>query len=106
MNPPYTLRKNASPSAATTTSAGASSRRCAIEEYDRQVVLPHEYTRQEWVLDRVRLMGVTGYNYSSLLVLFRDDLRSTVGGILRAVAGGDPRRPRRRPICRNCACGG
>ena len=61
-----------------------------VEEYDRQVVLPHEYTRQEWVLDRVRLMGVTGYNYSSLLVLFRDDLRSTVGGILRAVAGGKP----------------
>ena len=61
-----------------------------IEEYDRQVVLPHEYTRQEWVLDRVRLMGVTGYNYSSLLVLFRDDLRNTVGGILRAVAGGEP----------------
>ena len=61
-----------------------------VEEYDRQVVLPHEYTRQEWVLDRVRLMGVTGYNYSSLLVLFRDDLRNTVGGILRAVAGGRP----------------
>ena len=61
-----------------------------IEEYDRNVVLPHEYTRQEWVLDRVRLMGVAGYNYSSLLVLFRDDLRSTVGGILRAVAGGKP----------------
>ena len=61
-----------------------------VEEYDRQVVLPHEYTRQEWVLDRVRLMGVTGYNYSSLLVLFRDDLRNTVGGILRAVAGGEP----------------
>ncbi len=61
-----------------------------VEEYDRQVVLPHEYTRQEWVLDRVRLMGVTGYNYSSLLVLFRDDLRNTVGGILRAVAGGQP----------------
>ena len=50
----------------------------------------HEYTRQEWVLDRVRLMGVAGANYSSLLVLFRDDLRSTVGGILRAVAGGKP----------------
>ena len=61
-----------------------------VEEYDRNVVLPHEYTRQEWVLDRVRLMGVAGYNYSSLLVLFRDDLRSTVGGIIRAVAGGKP----------------
>ena len=61
-----------------------------IEEYDRNVILPHEYTRQEWVHDRVRLMGVAGANYSSLLVLFRDDLRSTVGGILRAVAGGKP----------------
>ncbi len=61
-----------------------------IEEYDRNVILPHEYTRQEWVQDRVRLMGVAGSNYSPLLVLFRDDLRSTVGGILRAVAGGKP----------------
>ena len=61
-----------------------------VEEYDRGVVLPHEYTRLEWVNDRVRLMGVARANYSTLLVIFRDNLRSTVGGILRAIAGGKP----------------
>lgn len=61
-----------------------------LEEYDRDVVLPHENTRSEWVKDRVRLMGVAQANYSPLLMTFRDDLRSTVGGIVRAVAGGEP----------------
>ena len=61
-----------------------------VEEYDRGVVLPHEYTRPEWVNDRVRLMGVARANYSPLLVLFRDNIRGTVTGILRAVAGGPP----------------
>ncbi len=61
-----------------------------MEEYDRGVVLPHELTRPEWVNDRVRLMGVARANYSPLLVIFRDNIRSTVSGILRAVAGGPP----------------
>ncbi|MEX0762089.1 MAG: DUF1015 domain-containing protein [Dehalococcoidia bacterium] len=61
-----------------------------IEEYDRSIILPHENTRPEWVADRVRLMEAAKSNYSPLLVLFRDDLRSSVGAILRAVAGGDP----------------
>lgn len=65
---------------------------CALrlEEYDRYVVLPHENTRAEWVKDRVKLMGVAQANYSPLLMVFRDDLRSTVGGIVSAVAGGEP----------------
>ncbi len=61
-----------------------------VEEYDRGVVLPHENTRPEWVNDRVRLMGAANANYSSLLLLFRDNLRSTVTGIMRAIAGGKP----------------
>ncbi len=61
-----------------------------LEEYDREIVLPHENTRAEWVKDRIRLMGVAQANYSPLLMVFRDDLRSTVGGIVRAVAGGEP----------------
>ena len=61
-----------------------------LEEYDREIVLPHENTRTEWVKDRVRLMGVAQANYSPLLMTFRDDLRSTVGGVVRAVAGGEP----------------
>ncbi len=61
-----------------------------LEEYDRNIVLPHEYTRSEWVKDRVRLMGVAQANYSPLLMTFRDDLRSTVGSIVRAISGGEP----------------
>ncbi|MDA1296822.1 MAG: DUF1015 domain-containing protein [Chloroflexi bacterium] len=61
-----------------------------LEEYDREVVLPHENTRTEWVNDRVRLMGAAQANYSPLLMVYRDDMRSTVGGIVRAVAGGQP----------------
>jgi uncharacterized protein (DUF1015 family) len=61
-----------------------------LEEYDREIVLPHENTRAEWVNDRVRLMGAAQAVYSPLLVVFRDDLRTTVGAIVRAVAGGRP----------------
>lgn len=61
-----------------------------LEEYDREVVLPHEKTRTEWVSDRVRLMGAAQANYSPLLMVYRDDLRSTVGGMVRAVTGGPP----------------
>lgn len=61
-----------------------------LEEYDRDIVLPHENTRAEWVKDRVRLMGVAQANYSPLLMVYRDDLRSTVGGMVRAISGGEP----------------
>lgn len=61
-----------------------------LEEYDREVVLPHEKTRTEWVNDRVRLMGAAQANYSPLLMVYRDDLRSTISGMIRAVTGGEP----------------
>ncbi|MDA1278565.1 MAG: DUF1015 domain-containing protein [Chloroflexi bacterium] len=61
-----------------------------LEDYDREVVLPHEGTRAEWVADRVKLMRAAQSNYSPLLVIYRDDLRSTVGNLIRAVAGGPP----------------
>ncbi|MEK9676435.1 MAG: DUF1015 domain-containing protein, partial [Chloroflexota bacterium] len=50
-----------------------------LEDYDQQVILPHEGTRSEWVADRVKLMGAAQSNYSPLLVIYRDDLRSSVG---------------------------
>jgi uncharacterized protein (DUF1015 family) len=61
-----------------------------LEDYDREVVLPHEGTRTEWVSDRVKLMGAAQSNYSPLLVIYRDDLRSSVGNLVRAIAGGEP----------------
>ena len=61
-----------------------------LEDYDQEVVLPHEGTRSEWVADRVRLMGAAQSNYSPLLVIYRDDLRSSVTNLVRAIAGGEP----------------
>jgi uncharacterized protein (DUF1015 family) len=61
-----------------------------LEDYDQEVVLPHEGTRSEWVADRVKLMGAAQSNYSPLLVIYRDDLRSSVGNLVRAIAGGEP----------------
>lgn len=61
-----------------------------LEDYDQEVILPHEGTRSEWVADRVKLMGAAQSNYSPLLVIYRDDLRSSVGNLVRAIAGGAP----------------
>ena len=61
-----------------------------LEDYDQKVVLPHEGTRSEWVADRVRRMGAAQSNYSPLLVIYRDDLRSSVMNLIRAIAGGEP----------------
>ncbi len=61
-----------------------------LEDYDQEIVLPHENTRTEWVADRVRLMEAAQSNYSPLLVIYRDDLRSSVGHLIRAIAGGKP----------------
>jgi uncharacterized protein (DUF1015 family) len=61
-----------------------------LEDYDQNVILPHEGTRSEWVADRVKLMGTAQSNYSPLLSIFRDDLRSSVGNLIRAIAGGVP----------------
>ena len=61
-----------------------------LEEYDRGVIFPHEQTRGPWVEDRVRMMRATGSALSPMLVVFQDDIRHSVGGIIRAVTGGPP----------------
>ena len=61
-----------------------------LEEYDREVILPHEHTRGPWVDDRVKMMAATQSALSPLLVVFQDDIRNSVGGIIRAVTGGPP----------------
>ena len=61
-----------------------------LEEYDRGVIFPHEQTRGPWVEDRVRMMRATGSALSPMLVVFQDDIRHSVGGIMRAVTGGPP----------------
>ncbi len=61
-----------------------------LEEYDREIILPHEQTRGHWVEDRVKMMAATQSALSPLLVVFQDDIRNSVGGMIRAVAGGAP----------------
>ncbi len=61
-----------------------------LEEYDRGIIFPHEQTRGPWVEDRVRMMEATRSALSPLLVVFQDDIRHSVGGIIRAVTGGPP----------------
>lgn len=61
-----------------------------LEEFDRGIILPHENVRDEWVQDRVQMMEATRHAISSLLVVYQDDIRHSVGGIIRAVVGGEP----------------
>lgn len=61
-----------------------------LEEYDRGIIFPHEQTRGPWVEDRVKMMRATRSALSPLLVVFQDDIRHSVGGIIRAVTGGSP----------------
>ena len=61
-----------------------------LEEYDRGIIFPHEQTRGPWVEDRVAMMRATRSALSPLLVVFQDDIRHSVGGIIRAVTGGPP----------------
>lgn len=61
-----------------------------LEEFDRGIIFPHENVRDEWVQDRVQMMEATRHAISSLLVVYQDDIRHSVGGIIRAVTGGVP----------------
>ncbi len=50
-----------------------------VEEYDRMVVLPHEFTREPAVMDRVALLDFCRAQFSPIMTLYRDgegDLRS------------------------------
>ena len=50
-----------------------------VEEYDRMVVLPHEFTREPAVLDRVALLDFCRAQFSPIMTLYRDgegELRS------------------------------
>ncbi|MBM3941603.1 MAG: DUF1015 domain-containing protein [SAR202 cluster bacterium] len=46
--------------------------RLRIEEYEKRVVLPHEFTRQAPVADRVALMAACQANVSPIMSLYRD----------------------------------
>ena len=44
-----------------------------LEEYQRRVVLPHEYTRDEDKRDRLALMRACHANFSPIMCLYRDE---------------------------------
>ena len=58
-----------------------------LEEYQRRVVLPHEYTRDEDKRDRLALMEACRANFSPVMCLYRDKQNKTSAVFQRAMAG-------------------
>jgi len=58
-----------------------------VEEYERRVVLPHEYTRPAPVQDRVALMEAAQANFSPIMSLYRDREASLKPVFDRVMAG-------------------
>ena len=60
-----------------------------LEDYDRRVVLPHEYTRDEDKRDRLALMEACRANFSPIMSLYSDE-GGRVGAVLARVMVGPP----------------
>jgi len=60
-----------------------------MEEYDRGVVLPHEFTRRDLLVERLEMLKETRANYSALMILCRDPDRR-VCDIIDTAAGREP----------------
>lgn len=58
-----------------------------LEEFDKGVVLPHEFTRPGPKVDRLELMRSAKANYSPLMVLYRDSDSAVAKVMKRAMAG-------------------
>ena len=60
-----------------------------LEEYDRRVVLPHEYTRDEDKRDRLALMRACRTNISPIMSLYSDE-EGRVAAVLARVMASPP----------------
>ncbi len=60
-----------------------------VEEYGQGSVLPHEFTREPAVLDRVALLSASMSQFSPLMTLYRDG-SNVLGPLLEEVAAGTP----------------
>ena len=60
-----------------------------LEEFDKGVVLPHEYTRPGPKVDRLELMRSAKANYSPLMVLYRDS-DAAVATVMKRATSGKP----------------
>jgi uncharacterized protein (DUF1015 family) len=58
-----------------------------LEEYERRVVLPHEYTRDEDKRDRLALMEACRANFSPIMCLYRDEGKRLSPIFQRTMAG-------------------
>ena len=61
-----------------------------LEDYDRGIILPHEYTRAGFVADRLHLMKATRANFSPLMVLFREPPGAPISRALMDVVSNPP----------------
>ena len=60
-----------------------------LEDYERRVVLPHEYTRDADKQDRLALMEACSTNFSPIMCLYRDE-GERVSAVLRQAMAGQP----------------
>jgi len=60
-----------------------------IEEYDRGVILPHEFTRRVLLRERLEMLRETRSNYSALMILCRD-ADGRVSNVIQTAASRDP----------------
>ena len=57
-----------------------------LEDYQRRVVLPHEYTRDEDKSDRLALMEACNANFSPIMCLYRDEEKGLSAVFQRTMA--------------------
>ena len=60
-----------------------------VEEYGEGSVLPHEFTREPAVMDRVALLEASMTQFSPLMTLYRD-AGNNLGPLLHRIAEGEP----------------
>jgi len=60
-----------------------------LEEYEKGVILPHEFTRPNLLTERLEMLKETRATYSALMILFRD-AGGRIGEVIDAAAAGDP----------------
>lgn len=60
-----------------------------LEEYERRMVFPHEYTEAPAIRDRVSLMEACNANFSPIMALYRDSAKA-LAGVFQAVMAGMP----------------
>ncbi len=65
--------------------------RVHLEEFEKGIVLPHEFTLSKAKGDRLNLMRATGCNFSNIYSLYReDDMHSPIRDVMQLTADATP----------------